>query len=631
MVTPFITDAQATQKIQEAYNQLLIDIPTGPAGEDGAADGTERYSTLAEVNALSTKSQTVQYVVDGDGDNNGFYTWDGTSATVDFNRLLDNTPIKVLDAVPFYYTNHKNLFDISDVQLDKYVNPSNGLVQTLANAVTSGLIPVIDTETYIISSETNLGLTSFRNITFLAADQTTVLGYSSYSGGSSNSTNCDVEFFLNGYKINALPSGAEFAVFQLKGTAANDYLTAKIQFEQGLTITAYDDRSPFANKENVLSNTEIVSKISSAINEDIKNLYYKEDVQLDTYIRSSDGRILTLANGIVSGFIPIDETQPFVVTSDVDLVLGNFRSITVLGADRVTVLGFGTRNPSTGQMDVTNITGAFYLNGWRIDTFPSGSAFVVFTLRANNTTSSWESAIIQAEQGTNRTQYDDRAPFFSQARGLSLEARDYGRFFLKRYASFGDSITFNDGNSNVGVTRGYQQYIIERCGILDYTNNGVSGETMANYSGSTNDFISDVATYDFSKYDLITIAHGTNDFFLNVPIGTIDSAINTEFYGAYNNVIGEIYTQNPTAIIRLMTPFQRLGTSVNTEGHSLLDYVNAIQKIGEKYGLKVVDVYRNGGINQLTINTYTYDNSLHPNDAGYEIAGSFIANEIKNS
>lgn len=52
------------------------------------ADGTERFATLAEVNALTTKSTTVQYVVDSDGDNNGFYTWDGTSAMVDYNRDL---------------------------------------------------------------------------------------------------------------------------------------------------------------------------------------------------------------------------------------------------------------------------------------------------------------------------------------------------------------------------------------------------------------------------------------------------------------------------------------------------------------------------------------------------------------
>lgn len=53
--------------------------------------GVERYATLAEVNAIDPKSTTTQYVVDSDGDNNGYYTWDGTSATVDFNRGLPAT------------------------------------------------------------------------------------------------------------------------------------------------------------------------------------------------------------------------------------------------------------------------------------------------------------------------------------------------------------------------------------------------------------------------------------------------------------------------------------------------------------------------------------------------------------
>lgn len=77
-----------TRYDQSGYNSVAEIGSKVKTLVENPLEGTERYATLAEVNALENKTTTIQYLVDSDGDNNGFYTWDGTSATVDFNRDL---------------------------------------------------------------------------------------------------------------------------------------------------------------------------------------------------------------------------------------------------------------------------------------------------------------------------------------------------------------------------------------------------------------------------------------------------------------------------------------------------------------------------------------------------------------
>jgi len=527
-------------------------------------------------------------------------------------------------------TSYKNLYDKYAVQYNKYINPANGLIQTLTNAIVSDFIPVIDINQDVITSIVDLGLTSFRTITFLSGDKVTSLGRSYYNAGIIANVNCNVEWFENGWKINAYPVGTQYCVFQVrKNVTTTTWETAEIQFENGLIRTSYDDRSPFANTVEYRATKSTVDSVVTPFERtSFKNLYYSSNVQLDKYINASNGLIQTLANGIVTDFIPIDDSKSYVFTSDVQTILNiNFKSVTFLGSDKSTVLGYGYY--SGGALVQNNFVGEYYLNGIRVTTCPVGAEYVVFQIRENNAANLiWETALIQIEEGTERTVFDDKSSFMPYERSTNLESRDYGNWFLKRYASFGDSITWLDGNGKVG----YQQQIIKRNGILDYKNKGVSGETMTFYTGSTNDFVSDAATYDFSLYDIITIAHGTNDFGLNIPIGTLNDAVNNTFYGAYNLALTEIFTQNQNIRIVLLTPFQRTGQNSetspnNSAGHNLKDYVDAIKIIGSKWSCPVVDCFSNSGWNSLTLPIYTYD-GLHGSDLGYEFAGKYIANQI---
>lgn len=134
--------------------------------------------------------------------------------------------------------------------------------------------------------------------------------------------------------------------------------------------------------------------------------------------------------------------------------------------------------------------------------------------------------------------------------------------------------------------------------------------------------------------NVITIAHGTNDFKLETPLGTIDDAatsaslffdsaytattnkIDGTFYSDYKGVIERILSINLNAKIMLIAPIRRTqaaatGTDTNAKGFKLKHYADAVKNIGEYYGLPVLDNFNTSGFNDLTIPSWTTD-GLHP-------------------
>lgn len=134
--------------------------------------------------------------------------------------------------------------------------------------------------------------------------------------------------------------------------------------------------------------------------------------------------------------------------------------------------------------------------------------------------------------------------------------------------------------------------------------------------------------------NIVTIAHGTNDFTLSTPLGSItdtptpkatldnaayrsDSDTTGSFYADYKGVIEHLYSVNPKVRIRLATPIQRTqsprnsSTDINTIGLKLIDYVNAIKEIADYYSIPVLDNYNKSGFNKLTMPTLLFD-GLHP-------------------
>lgn len=219
----------------------------------------------------------------------------------------------------------------------------------------------------------------------------------------------------------------------------------------------------------------------------------------------------------------------------------------------------------------------------------------------------------------------------------------------KSFINFGDSISWQDGQpysnssytANRGtIARGYQTILKENLGFASYNNQAISGRPMADGTANgVGTVTTGLSVSDFSPYSLCIIASGTNDFKLNVPLGSLgvigDTGFNRNtFYGAYRTLIEYILSKKPTIRIVLFTPLQRDNDGydvnhVNTSGHKLVDYVNAIKAIGEMYGIPVCDMYSNSGITKLTFGSYLMD-GLHPHDIGYERMGGYATNFIEN-
>lgn len=206
----------------------------------------------------------------------------------------------------------------------------------------------------------------------------------------------------------------------------------------------------------------------------------------------------------------------------------------------------------------------------------------------------------------------------------------------RNLVAFGTSIT-RECDKYAG---GYLEVVKKRLGFRMYTNKGVSGASMiSNGTTKGDNILNCIKNTDLSNHDLIMFECSTNDFKLNVPLGTVgnmgDSNFDTTtFCGAVRSAIEYILTNYPMKHILLIASFQRYDgdynvNKLNGDSRRQIDYVDALVSIGELYGIPVVDLYRKSPFNALTISQYTYDN-LHPNAMGYMMLGNLIASEIGN-
>lgn len=214
---------------------------------------------------------------------------------------------------------------------------------------------------------------------------------------------------------------------------------------------------------------------------------------------------------------------------------------------------------------------------------------------------------------------------------VEIDTKLTSKHKYRNWMLHGDSITWYDGQAFPDTTTciGYPTHVINATGIVKQNNYAISGASMAEGpTYPTNGSISTSGlTRTMTSTDVVTIFAGTNDFKLNVPMGTLGAIgdvyadlVVTEFYGSYRKLIEYILTNRPSCKIYLMTPIQRDASSydvntTNTAGHKLIDYVTAVKAIGNMYGLPVLDLFATSGITKLTLTTFCID-GLHPNNAG---------------
>ena len=231
----------------------------------------------------------------------------------------------------------------------------------------------------------------------------------------------------------------------------------------------------------------------------------------------------------------------------------------------------------------------------------------------------------------------DRYGTFQSDKPYSIGIRQINTEYTNKHiATLGDSIT---------EQATWQLYLQQLIGANAIDNNGIGGTRISGTSsyamwqdGRINDISNDT--------DTVIVMGGTNDGIALATIGniTIDNRDTDTFVGAYNVLISKLYYKFNMSNgfyndVEYSGLYKSEKTNVNivimtmphskdeTRDTNFIDYAEAIRKVGNLWGIKVIDLFANCGINRITANTYLKD-TVHPNYEGGKLIAKTIANYL---
>ncbi|MBC1561384.1 leucine-rich repeat domain-containing protein [Listeria booriae] len=194
----------------------------------------------------------------------------------------------------------------------------------------------------------------------------------------------------------------------------------------------------------------------------------------------------------------------------------------------------------------------------------------------------------------------------------------------------GDSIT-----AGLRANIAYPSIVSKQLRFPTLQSEGISGATVAQNSASTvQSLVQRLEAIDTSKITDVVIFGGTNDFYYDTPLGSLNSTDKNTFYGALNTIAAKLAAQNKK--IYFITPMWRSrqlagdakdsDNYTNTNGVYLNDYGTAIKNIAQKYNAPCLDLY-----SQKSMYDYTLLDGVHPNDEGQYFIGNTVANWMNNA
>lgn len=516
-----------------------------------------------------------------------------------------------------------NLYIDSNVQLDKYINPANGAVTTLTNPIISDYIPVDPAKTYSIKFGVDLGLTNFKTISFYNSSKVSI-GYSSRnnSTGLPVNTNCNVSYNSQfGWDTGALPSGTAYVVFSIRGNdTSTTWTTANIAMREGNSTTDI--------VSTIITDTLLQSALLPYIKKDELGSF---NSYTPTYV---EGSLFNVAGG-GAGNIAVGAT--WLRTDLMPITAGETLFVKgVLGGGNFYIVFFNSSSPSNATY-ISNIKPNYAPDALKVYDFivPAGATHLGFNI-GTNTTYTFTQLKAPFKFAKNQS--------FSSLltlNGYTVKNSDIINNSQLVWNSGGDSITWQDGKvfttgpdaGNLCI--GYQTIVRKNIAFKNHNNLAVSGYALS--ASSPDDgkcWVRLSATWPIA--DVFTLAHGTNDFGLNRPLGTTNDYINKTgdltFYGALREFIDYCYTANPKYKIILFTPLQRTATyntwTPNALGFTLTDYSNAVKWAGVRESLSVIDLLSNSGINMKNSSQFLGD-GLHPTNSGYQVMATQVVPEMK--
>ncbi len=170
--------------------------------------------------------------------------------------------------------------------------------------------------------------------------------------------------------------------------------------------------------------------------------------------------------------------------------------------------------------------------------------------------------------------------------------------------------------------------IIARLTGCFYENRAKGGATIAITNDDRHNIVSDIDNMA-KDLDLICFEGGVNDYWLNVPLGTISPAADftcvlnvSTFMGALESLFRKALNRWPGKPIVFIIPHKIFGAyGASKDDTAYADYTNGAREVCKKYGIPYIDgeaVFNLNGLNQLHRNLYFRDcDGVHPNEEGY--------------
>ncbi|MBH0088595.1 GDSL-type esterase/lipase family protein [Pseudoalteromonas sp. NSLLW218] len=437
--------------------------------------------------------------------------------------------------------------------------------------------------------------------------------------------------------INSL---AAYIRISVNKSNAND-----LSIEQGSSIPVYSEYDYVTSIKNLLISSENVKKIAEEALISANNLAFNGDFQ------SASGYLF----GTETEYNVVDNKM--ILTALSSSTFEVYRTITAEPEHKYYVAIHMKSSSGEDALYISNPTLLKYHSGsghkerLSLITTPESNSFAVRLLNSPRTGDISLSPVELSE-----FYIVDLTDSFGAGNEPSIEEFEtlldfYGQWFYGNQVLVDTKALFNaiekikkPDNSNVkwcamgdSITEGALEYPHRANQLLNYAlvNEGFGGASMSLRSNENESYNPKSFVYkaknsiNWIDYDVVTIFYGTNDWSNSVPIGTPASLNEYEFCGALNEGLQEIYNQNPTIKVILVTPTFRRNTLANTNslGLHLEDYVNAIKERALIYRTQVIDLWGISGWNYYTTEAYTSD-GLHPNELGQITLGKIFAKEM---